>query len=161
MCNPNTLQSDLNSLQCERLNTSLCNVLHKRITEWSKHITASSKHITERSKYIIARFKQLTARSKHLSVQSNCCHLGAFCVHHTTMHRMTSFHAKPLTRVRACVFSGNLKPALLAEWPGSFTCYCGNMGRNGHWHKSPHSQSVWVLRSRHLLLKPCHLHTVL
>ena len=97
MCNPNTLQSDLNSLQCERLNTSLCNVLHKRITEWSKHITASSKHITERSKYIIARFKQLTARSKHLSVQSNCCHLGAFCVHHTTMHRchFTQSHRGP------------------------------------------------------------------
>ena len=25
-------------------------------------------------------------------------------------------------------FSCNLPPALLAEWPGSFTCYCGNMG---------------------------------
>ena len=27
-----------------------------------------------------------------------------------------------------CVFSCNLPPALLAEWPGSFTCYCGNTG---------------------------------
>ena len=27
-----------------------------------------------------------------------------------------------------CMFSCNLPPALLAEWPGSFTCYCGNMG---------------------------------
>ena len=26
------------------------------------------------------------------------------------------------------VFSCNLPPALLAEWPGSFTCYCGNKG---------------------------------
>ena len=26
------------------------------------------------------------------------------------------------------MFSCNLPPALLAEWPGSFTCYCGNMG---------------------------------
>ena len=25
-----------------------------------------------------------------------------------------------------CVFSCNLPPALLAEWPESFTCYCGN-----------------------------------
>ena len=27
-----------------------------------------------------------------------------------------------------CVFSCNLPPALLAEWPGSFTCYCSNTG---------------------------------
>ena len=27
-----------------------------------------------------------------------------------------------------CVFGCNLAPALLAEWPGSFTCYCGNTG---------------------------------
>ena len=27
-----------------------------------------------------------------------------------------------------CVFSCNLTPARLAEWPGSFTCYCGNTG---------------------------------
>ena len=26
------------------------------------------------------------------------------------------------------MFSCNLPPALLAEWPGSFTCYCGNTG---------------------------------
>ena len=26
------------------------------------------------------------------------------------------------------VFSCNLPPALLAGWPGSFTCYCGNAG---------------------------------
>ena len=28
----------------------------------------------------------------------------------------------------ACMFSCNLPPALLAEWPGSYTCYCGNTG---------------------------------
>ena len=27
-----------------------------------------------------------------------------------------------------CVFRCNLPPALLAEWPGSFTCHCGNTG---------------------------------
>ena len=26
------------------------------------------------------------------------------------------------------MFSSNLPPALLAEWPGSFSCYCGNTG---------------------------------
>ena len=26
------------------------------------------------------------------------------------------------------MFNCNLPPALLAEWPRSFTCYCGNMG---------------------------------
>ena len=25
----------------------------------------------------------------------NCCHLGVFCVHHTTMHHVMSLHAKP------------------------------------------------------------------
>ena len=47
-----------------------------------------------------------------------------FCVHHTTMHQcIESLHSKPHTYV-ACVFSCNLPYALLAEWPGSFTCYC-------------------------------------
>ena len=30
------------------------------------------------------------------------------------------------------MFRCNLPPALLAEWPGSFTCHCGNKGCNGH-----------------------------
>ena len=38
-----------------------------------------------------------------------------------------SLHAKPRTSC-PCMFSCNLPPALLAEWPGSFTCYCGNTG---------------------------------
>ena len=57
----------------------------------------------------------------------NCCHLGAFCLRCTTMHHVTSLHANPHT-YGACVFSCNLPPALLAEWPGSFTCHCGNTG---------------------------------
>ena len=48
-----------------------------------------------------------------------------FCVHHTTMHHVTSCKA---TYVRCMHFNCNLPPALLAEWPGSFTCYCGNTG---------------------------------
>ena len=27
-----------------------------------------------------------------------------------------------------CAFRCNLPPALLAEWPGSFTCHCANTG---------------------------------
>ena len=50
-----------------------------------------------------------------------------FCAHpynHAPVYSVTSFKA---TYARfACVFSCNLPPALLAEWPGSFTCYCGN-----------------------------------
>ena len=38
-----------------------------------------------------------------------------------------SLHAKPHTQ-GACVFSCNLQPALLAEWPMSFTCCCGKTG---------------------------------
>ena len=48
-----------------------------------------------------------------------------FCVHHTTMHHVTSCKA---TYVRCMRVSCNLPPALLAEWPGSFTCHCGNTG---------------------------------
>ena len=40
------------------------------------------------------------------------------------MHLVISCKA---TYVR-CVFSWNLPPALLAEWLGSFTCYCGTTG---------------------------------
>ena len=54
-----------------------------------------------------------------------CFCLGAFSVHRTTMHHATSLHAKPRTQ-SACVYSCSTPPALLAEWPGSFTCYCGN-----------------------------------
>ena len=97
----------------------------------------------------------------------NCCHLGAFCVHHTTMHHVTS-----------CVFSCKLPPALLAEWLGSFTCYCGNTGWNGYRNKSQHRKSTleknilppllhgfepatfqsWVLRSNHWAITVSQAH---
>ena len=61
-----------------------------------------------------------------------------FCVHHSTMHQViVSLHSKP-HRQGVCVFSSNLPPALLAEWPGSFTCYCGNTGVDGYRNKSQH-----------------------
>ena len=53
----------------------------------------------------------------------NCCYLGAFCVHHTTMHHMQSH----IRKVYACL-AVTCHLRFLAEWPGSFTCYCGNTG---------------------------------
>ena len=37
-----------------------------------------------------------------------------------------------------CVFRCNLSPALLAEWPESFTCNCGNTGVERTPNKSAH-----------------------
>ena len=69
---------------------------------------------------------------------------SVYTIHPCTM----SFHAK-LHRWDACVFSCNLPPALLAEWPGSFTCYyCGNTGvemiRNTSKHRklTPEKKSI-------------------
>ena len=57
----------------------------------------------------------------------NCCCLGASSVY--TIQPYTSlqyrFIQSHICRVYICVFNCNLQPALLAEWPGSFTCYCG------------------------------------
>ena len=42
-----------------------------------------------------------------------------------------------------CVFMWfmcNLPPALLAEWPGSFTCHCGNTGVEQTPNRSQHTQ---------------------
>ena len=57
------------------------------------------------------------------------CHLSASSVdNHTSMHQFTvSLYLKPHTQ-DACVLIWNLPPALLAEWLGSFRCYCGNTG---------------------------------
>ena len=42
-------------------------------------------------------------------------------------HAPCHFMQNHIRKVYAC-FSCNLPPALLAEWPGSFTCYCSNTG---------------------------------
>ena len=44
---------------------------------------------------------------------------------HKPVYGVTSFKD---TSVGCMCVSCNLPPALLAEWPGSFTCYCGNTG---------------------------------
>ena len=37
-----------------------------------------------------------------------------------------------------CMFRSNLLPALLAAWPGSFMCNCGNTVWDGHWIRRPY-----------------------
>ena len=81
----------------------------------------------------------------------NCCHLRAFCVHHTIMHHVTSLHANP-HMYGVHVFSCNLSPALLAEWLGSFTCYCVTRGWNVYWNKSQHRKLTLEKKILPLLL---------
>ena len=49
-----------------------------------------------------------------------------------------------------CVFRCNLPPALLADWPGSFTCHWGNTGMERTPNKSQHRK--WTLQKKILLL---------
>ena len=58
----------------------------------------------------------------------NCCHLGASSVYTIQPCTSLQYHFIQSHIGRVCVFSCNLPPALLAEWPGSFMCYCGNTG---------------------------------
>ena len=39
-----------------------------------------------------------------------------------------------------CLFGCNLSAALLADWPGSFTCHCGNTGMERTLNKSQHTK---------------------
>ena len=68
------------------------------------------------------------------------------CAHHTTMHQFTvSLHSN-VHRLDVCVFSCNLPPALLAEWPGSVTGYCAvTWGWNWYWNKSQHKNFLIFL----------------
>ena len=62
-----------------------------------------------------------------------------FCVHHTTMHHVTSCKA---TYVRCMWFSCNLPP----EWQGSFTCYWGNTGVERIPKRMPSPQFTYSLK---------------
>ena len=44
--------------------------------------------------------------------------------------------------IDVCVFRCNLPPALLTEWPGSFTCHCGNTGMERTPNKSQHTKLI-------------------
>ena len=73
---------------------------------------------------------------------SHCLGTGSACTiqhyNHAPLYSVTLFE----TTYIGCMFSYNLPPALLAEWLGSFTCYCGNM----RWCFTP-SQPVWLYQS--------------
>ena len=65
----------------------------------------------------------------------NCYHLGAFCVHHTTMHHITSLHAHTYYSVHACLAVISHLHFLCAflflfKWAAFFTCYCGSTLRS-------------------------------
>ena len=65
-----------------------------------------------------------------------------FCVHHSTMHQVTvPLHSKP-HRLGVCMFSCTLPPALLAEWPGSFTCYCHHTTASRSTRKSARTANI-------------------
>ena len=51
-----------------------------------------------------------------------------------------------------CVFMCNLPPALLAEWPGSFTCHWGNTRVEWIPDKSQHTK---LTLEKKILLPPC------
>ena len=58
-----------------------------------------------------------------------------------------------------CVFRCNLPPALLAEWPGSFTCPCSNPGVERTPNKSQHTKMTLEKRILPLLLPGFELAT--
>ena len=60
----------------------------------------------------------------------------------------------------ACVFRCNLPPTFLAEWPGSFTCRCGNTGVERRPNKSQHTKLTLekkILPSLLLVIRTCNL----
>ena len=58
-------------------------------------------------------------------------------------------HSQPTRWVNGvCVFRCNLQPALLAEWPGYFTCHCGNTGVE----RTPKSQHTKLTLKKKILL---------
>ena len=67
---------------------------------------------------------QHTDTSKNTKATFNCCY---------ALHIYVQLWQAPCIIainiiIGVCVFNSNLPPALLAEWPGFFTCYCGNTG---------------------------------
>ena len=81
----------------------------------------------------------------------NCCRLGARSVYviqpDVPVDSVTLFEATLIRRVPgACVFICNLPPAHSAEWPGSFTCHCGNTWVGGTGTKTRVSTESWPWR---------------
>ena len=61
-----------------------------------------------------------------LMPHKNCCRRGAFCVHHTTMHHVTSCKLSHIRKVHACLaVTYHLH---FCQNDRSFTCFCSNTG---------------------------------
>ena len=65
--------------------------------------------------------------------------LGAFCVHHTTMHCVTSCKAT-FVKVYACLAVTCHLRFWQNDRAGSFMCYCSNPGVDGYRNKSQHKK---------------------
>ena len=66
----------------------------------------------------------------------NCCHLGAFCVHHTTMHLVTSCKATYVRCIQCLAVTCNLH-----FWQNDLGLLCATavtQGWNGYPNKSQH-----------------------
>ena len=87
------------------------------------------------------------------------CQLAHFCIGSQTMPGLQ--HSPPwLHRVMGvCMCRCNLPPALLAEWPGSFTCHCGNTGVEQTSNKSQHKKLTLEKKILPLLLPSFKLAT--
>ena len=92
----------------------------------------------------------------------NCCHLCAFCVHHTTMYRMRSLHVKPHTYgAYDCMFSCN-QPLFctFGRMTGFFLkCYCGRVTRDGLDTKIRVSTENWPWRRKYFPSAPAGTRT--
>ena len=79
--------------------------------------------------YKLQHYLVITWLLPHVTAATKA-HVLCKLYNHTPVYSMTSYEA---TYIRhnvgrdACVFSCNWPPALLAEGPASFTCYCSNM----------------------------------
>ena len=119
-------------------------------TCWAPHLEMSPKRFTMAT--IVLSFLRLHSSRMWHWMSTQCilnihlpgystvwllygwCHLKLllswckFCVRHRTMHQfLMSPYSEPHMQ-DACMFSCDLPPVLLAEWPWSFTCHCSNMG---------------------------------
>ena len=63
-----------------------------------------------------------------------------------------SSHSDFVESKGVCMFRCNLLPALFAEWPGSFTCHCGNRGVECTPNKSQHTKLILEKKIFPLLL---------
>ena len=97
-----------------------CELLISRLTALPCDFTQMTSFIERVLEYPL---KWCTYSVDMAGAMWNCFHLSMFCVHHTTMHHVTSCKATCVKDMRVWQ-----KPAtsLLAIWSGSFTCYCGN-----------------------------------